>query len=298
MHRFTSFLVLLLLVGTFGVCTPGLAQDPSAQMDLNSTTKGLLPPRMTTTQRDAINSPAEGLVVYNTTDKNLNVYTGSQWVAAGASSNNAPVPGAVYDAEGLPYLPVRSRVTGRIWLDRNLGATRVAQARQDYPAYGDLYQWGRQADGHQNYLVQRHRRHRGGLYHHPSRYPQPRPLHWRPSQRLAGQWRRQPVVGRICREQPLPPEYRLPTETELSDEVLGWASQDNLGAFDSALKLPMAGYRIYTSSSNLDGEGYYGYYWTSSTSGGFARLLRTAASSANMASTNRARGACVRCIKD
>lgn len=141
--------VLFFFLCTLGIFTPAVAQDPSAQLDLNSTTKGLLPPRMTTAQRGAINSPAEGLVVFNTTDNALNVYNGTQWEAVGASSNNAPVAGAVYDAEGLPYLPVRSRVTGRIWMDRNLGATRVAQARQDYPAYGDLYQWGRKADGHQ-----------------------------------------------------------------------------------------------------------------------------------------------------
>ena len=123
--------VLFFFLCTLGIFTPAFAQDPSAQLDLNSTTKGLLPPRMTAAQRDAINSPAEGLVVFNTTDNALNVYNGSQWEAVGADT--APA-GAVYDAEGLPYLPVRSRVTGRIWLDRNLGATRVAQARQDYPA--------------------------------------------------------------------------------------------------------------------------------------------------------------------
>jgi hypothetical protein len=35
------------------------------------------------------------------------------------------------------------------WLDRNLGASRVATATDDYQAYGSLYQWGRRSDGHQ-----------------------------------------------------------------------------------------------------------------------------------------------------
>ncbi len=47
----------------------------SAQVAIDSTTKGFLPPRMTTTQRNAIASPAAGLVVYDTTLAKLCVYT-------------------------------------------------------------------------------------------------------------------------------------------------------------------------------------------------------------------------------
>lgn len=39
--------------------------------------------------------------------------------------------------------------TGRVWMDRNLGATRVATSGTDASAYGYLYQWGRDGDGHQ-----------------------------------------------------------------------------------------------------------------------------------------------------
>jgi hypothetical protein len=51
--------------------------EASAQLDVFSTTRGFLPPRMTTTQRDAISSPAAGLVIYNTTTSKLQVYTTS-----------------------------------------------------------------------------------------------------------------------------------------------------------------------------------------------------------------------------
>jgi len=40
-------------------------------------------------------------------------------------------------------------VTGKVWMDRNLGATRVATSSIDALSYGDLYQWGRDSDGHQ-----------------------------------------------------------------------------------------------------------------------------------------------------
>lgn len=56
------------------------APDPSARLDVSSTTKGFLPPRMTTAQRDAIVSPATGLVVYNTTEDCLNYKTSNAWV--------------------------------------------------------------------------------------------------------------------------------------------------------------------------------------------------------------------------
>ena len=56
--------------------------DASAILEADSTTKGFLPPRMTTAQRNAISSPSEGLVVYNTDTDNLNFYSGSTWKEA------------------------------------------------------------------------------------------------------------------------------------------------------------------------------------------------------------------------
>ena len=45
-------------------------------VEISSTTQGFLPPRMTTTQRDAIASPTEGFLIFNTTNKSIEVYTG------------------------------------------------------------------------------------------------------------------------------------------------------------------------------------------------------------------------------
>ena len=52
----------------------------SAAIQIDSTTQGFLPPRMTTTQINAIATPAEGLVVYNTTISHLCVYQAGAWV--------------------------------------------------------------------------------------------------------------------------------------------------------------------------------------------------------------------------
>lgn len=53
----------------------GITSNASAQLQIDSTVKGFLPPRMTTTQKNAIASPAAGLVVYDTTLAKLCVYT-------------------------------------------------------------------------------------------------------------------------------------------------------------------------------------------------------------------------------
>src|SRR5436190_9494762 len=58
----------------------GNPADASALLDLSSTNKGTLITRMTTAQRDAIASPATGLLIYNTDCNNLNLYNGSAWV--------------------------------------------------------------------------------------------------------------------------------------------------------------------------------------------------------------------------
>lgn len=53
--------------------------DASAMLDVESTTQGFLPPQMTTTQKLAIASPKEGLIVYDLTLHKLCVFTGSMW---------------------------------------------------------------------------------------------------------------------------------------------------------------------------------------------------------------------------
>jgi hypothetical protein len=58
------------------ICGGGFSGiNASAQFEIVSTTRGFLPPRMTTTQKNAISSPAAGLVVYDTTLAKLCVYT-------------------------------------------------------------------------------------------------------------------------------------------------------------------------------------------------------------------------------
>src|SRR6476661_3547772 len=67
------------LAQTPGVGIGTTAPDASAALDVTSSSKGVLVPRMTELQRNAITSPAAGLQIYNTTFNKLNVWNGTAW---------------------------------------------------------------------------------------------------------------------------------------------------------------------------------------------------------------------------
>lgn len=72
--------------GSVGIGVTNLNASSLVQMD--STTRGFLPPRMTTVQRDAISSPAEGLTIYNTTLHALEFFNGTEWVTTEIAGQN------------------------------------------------------------------------------------------------------------------------------------------------------------------------------------------------------------------
>jgi hypothetical protein len=55
------------------------APDASAQLDITSTSKGLLIPRMTASQRLAVSTPAAGLLIYDTDSSKIMQYNGTAW---------------------------------------------------------------------------------------------------------------------------------------------------------------------------------------------------------------------------
>lgn len=79
--------------------------DASAALDVTSTTTGVLIPRMTTAQYNAITSPATGLLVYCTDDNKFYYYDGAQWVTmvsiVGGGNNNAGDPTLIYTVDGF-----------------------------------------------------------------------------------------------------------------------------------------------------------------------------------------------------
>ena len=74
--------------------------DASASLHLTGTTKGFIPNKLTTIQRDAIVTPTAGLVIYNTTDVELQVYNGGAWVSVGSGGAG----GIAYWITTTPYI--------------------------------------------------------------------------------------------------------------------------------------------------------------------------------------------------
>jgi hypothetical protein len=80
-------LFVMLLTGSqlfsqnVSITNDGSAADASAMLDVKSTSKGILVPRMTTSQRDQISSPATGLLIYQTDgEPGFYEYNGTSWV--------------------------------------------------------------------------------------------------------------------------------------------------------------------------------------------------------------------------
>ena len=184
---------------------------------------------------------------------------------------------------------------GRIWMDRNLGASRVATSSTDVESYGDLYQWGRGADGHQlrNSATTTTRSStdvpgNGNFILAPQ--TQFLPIDWRIPQNN-NLWQGKNGINNPC-----PNDFRLPTIEEWEVEYQSWSPKTSAGAFASPLKLPMAGYRP-TIIGPLENIGTKGYYWSSTVGSTTAQFLYFNGGVGG-ATANRAGGISVRCIMD
>jgi uncharacterized protein (TIGR02145 family) len=280
--------------GTSWVINNSNIHNNAAEVEIASTTQGFLFPHMTTAQRDAIASSVTGLTIYNTTVNCLQSWNGTLWDDYDGCGSTEPGPtypaGSVFCASGsATIVEVTNSSTGKIWMDRNLGASQVATSSTDANSYGDLYQWGRGSDGHQC--------RNSATTSTLSSSDQPGhgdfilASNWRSPQNT-NLWQGVNGVNNPC-----PSSYRLPTEAELDAERSSWSSSGAAGAFGSPLKLPMAGNRDRFDGS-LTNVGSYGYYWSSTVNGTQSRHLFFNSSGANIGTSTRAYGRSVRCLKD
>ncbi|MDD4385773.1 MAG: FISUMP domain-containing protein [Bacteroidales bacterium] len=221
----------------------------------------------------------------------IQYWNGTEWAIVPAG-NEGDIMTFINNTPTWVKVPttVENPTTGKIWIDRNLGASQVATSSTDSAAYGDLYQWGRAADGHQirtsdttstqsssddpghgNFII--------------------KSMDWRNPQN-DNLWQGVSGINNPC-----PSGFRLPTEVEWEAERTSWSSNNAAGAFASVLKLPMAGSRNYGNGTfaGVDGEGHY---WSSTVDDTKSRHLYFFETFALWISQYRANGFSVRCIKD
>jgi Chaperone of endosialidase len=156
------FLFCFILQGTtfaqLGVNSTGTAPAASAMLDISSTSKGFLMPRMTTTQRTGILAPATGLTVYDLTTRNIWTFDGIQWktiispwnytsstsIAFGPFSNLDPV-GNVYMGSNVS-IDGRTNIgtsTAEVKLEVNTSLySHVAKFNGPAPMYMSLFEDG------------------------------------------------------------------------------------------------------------------------------------------------------------
>jgi hypothetical protein len=383
-----------------GIGTP--SPDPSAVLELKSTSRGFLPPRLTTTQRNAIVSPATSLVIYNATKNCLEWYNGTGWyngcgnqessggtaVVSGYSCATASVgtmtagtavsgvtqtitatvttvgtysisaiangvtfagsgtfagtgsQDIVLTATGTPIAAETSdfvlsttpnctfsrgtvaaivginaicdgtaptavvsitSTTGKIWMDRNLGASRAGTSATDYQGYGCMYQWGRGNDGHasMNWTSSTTGAAINGTTttlaasDSPGNalfiYNDSDPYDWRSIQNDA-LW--QGVAGI---NNPCPVGYRIPTNIEFIAEVTAYGITNAATAYTAPHKFVDAGMGM---GPQTQGTGDGGVYWTSSVSSSEVLAYLFGSNLVQSSGFSRMWGFSVRCIKD
>src|SRR3990170_7484618 len=94
-----SAVTLMLLTSMFvdqinaqGVGVGTTTPSASARLDISSTTQGLLIPRVTTAQRNAIVNPAQGLMVYDLDKKTICMFDGGVWIPLMYSTTFSKLP--------------------------------------------------------------------------------------------------------------------------------------------------------------------------------------------------------------
>ena len=247
----------------------------SAQLDITSTTKGFLPPRMTHAQKIAILSPATGLQIWCTNCGSFGetqVYNGTTWTnMVGAAAAAAPVCYANVGGTTKTFMCYNLGVTG----------TQDALTYQSGNNNGALYQWGRQTDGHEV------------ITSTPQAGPVSAPVVDRfitngtsPYDWISTQNSSLWLDASKTANDPCPAGYRVPTQAQwgglFRDGTTSgapgtatrntWTWTGNGYTVGANLYLPAAGYRN-VANATLTQLGTKGYYWSSTATGIYAYNL-------------------------
>ena len=291
--------------------------DASAALEIESTTSGLLPPRMTTVERDLINSgaPAEGLTIYNTDTKCLELYNGTDWISVCSGSVVTTFPTTqVANGSGGTYT----------FMSHNLGAdTSLDPHTPVVGLQGAYIQWGKRGpnttgNSTLDWQTAANNGSNGFAAAPTSSNSNSGSISgWSGTAATTGSWNvTENTPVKVTGNDPCPTGYRVPTRNEWtavntnntfsrtgtfnnSATNYGVALHYGPDTITKLLTLPAAGYRILTNGA-LNFRGNVGLYWSSTENGSNAYSLSFDSSNVDPAnvSTSRPNGFSVRCIAE
>jgi uncharacterized protein (TIGR02145 family) len=261
------------------------------------------------TGRSSVGGSADGVALRKKSGSDT-LYIGADSVLIvipGLDSANPPTPtfpeAFVHCDTAVTQIVTVTSTTGEIWMDRNLGASRVAESSTDNLAYGSLFQWGRFADGHQcrnsvttSTLASTSAPTTDQAWSGKFILLSANPYDWlsTPDTML---WQGVNGINNPC-----PTGFRLPTTSEWETELNSWPKDGvkitSKSAYNSPLKLPVSGARLPTDGEPTE-VGTHGAYWSSSVTGISSYYLYFYSNTnATMGPGYRGYGIPVRCLKD
>ena len=270
------------------------ASSSSASISLTTTGTGAA-----TLSGTTLNIPSNGLPTSGNTAGEMLYWNGSAWVKVAAGTNGQTLSFMSGKPIWTGSLPANTVVSnGRIWMDRNLGASQVAISLTDVSSFGDFYQWGRGTDGHEKRTSSTTSTLSNLDLPGNATFITTSNSDWR-SVKNDNLWQGVNGINNPC-----PAGFKIPTEAEWIAEYSSWSSNNAEGAFASPLKLPKAGYRGDNGSIHDTGGG--GLYWSSTVSYDVAHnyigrarpIVFDSPSYLTMGDNARSYGFSVRCIKD
>lgn len=208
------------------------------------------------------------------------------------------------DANEITYTTVRGK-DGKIWLQQNLGSQSVATSATDENGYGDLYQWGRWTDGHQkrnaaNAIIAAEPNNPTGIGPGVGFYTSS--PEWWAAGTATDQWKAE-TPEEITANNGCDPckalgiNWNVPTKSDWETIIAAENITNIATAFQSSLKLTIAGSKLPSGSFNY--TGVRGYYWSKTTSDNdnYAKYLYYSNFIVNpSAGSVRAQGLSVRCV--
>lgn len=295
------------IVVTLNVTRAGTSAS-FAQNGINGTTAGLslssIPAANLALGSQTLTFPINGTPSGSTSGTSFSVTRLPNWLLTGAIADVDPTGNAICDASTLyTVIPITSSTT-KVWMDRNLGASRAASASNDYMSYGCSFQWGRGNDGHasMNWTSATAGTQKNNAISGPTTTPTT-PGNGFLVASGNGDWRT-PSDNTLWQSvnssgNPCPSGYRIPTALELANEVTQYAMTSLTAAFGSPLKIPGAGSRSNSTGGSTQ-AGTYGYYWSGdiNTTNSLATFRNFTPVDSNNSTAARSFGMSVRCIQN